>query len=168
MGNHLDWDEVVEDLGPRLFRYFCVRFSNEQSDDLTQETLIRLVRKVEDGKFDPDKGTLKMLAFGIAHYVAMESRQLDRHEPIENWHDSLEADGDLEQMTITKDAAMKVRGQMRNLSSVEQQILSLFVDENLTLDKIAMVLQMPEGTVKSHIFRAKKKLVTLIHRESVV
>ena len=168
MGSHLDWDEVVEDLGPRLFRYFCVRFSNEQADDLTQETLIRLVRKVEDGKFDPDKGTLKMLGFGIAHYVALESKQLDRHDSIEDWQDSLGADGDLEQMTITRDAALKVRDKMKSLSGIEQQVLSLFVDEDLTLNEISLITQMPEGTIKSHIFRAKKKLITLIQKESDV
>lgn len=168
MGNHLDWDKVVEDLGPRLFRYFCVRFSNEQADDLTQETLIRLVRKVEDGKFDPDKGTLKMLGFGIAHYVALESKQLDHHDPLEDWDETLSADIDLEKIMIMKDAALKVRELMKNLSGSEQQVLSLFVDEDLTFSEISAVLQMPEGTIKSHIFRAKQKLVTLIHKENVL
>ena len=168
MGNQLNWDKVVEDIGPRLFKYFCVRFSNEQADDLTQETLLRLVRKVEEGKFDPDKGTLKMLGFGIAHYVALESKQFYLHEPIEDWQDSLSADIDVEQVTITKDAALKVRNQMKNLSSIEQQILSLLVDDELTLNEIALILQVPEGTIKSHVFRAKKKLITLIQKESVL
>lgn len=168
MANHLDWDEVVEDLGPRLFRYFCVRFSNEHADDLTQETLLRLVRKAKDGKFDPERGTLKMLGFGIAHYVALESKQLDRHYSIEDWQNTLRSDVDLEQMTITREAALKVRDKMKSLSGIEQQILSLFVDEDLTLNEISLITQIPEGTVKSHVFRAKKKLVTLIQKESVL
>ncbi|WP_413289771.1 RNA polymerase sigma factor [Bdellovibrio sp. HCB337] len=167
MAKNIDWDEVVEDLGPRLFKYFCVRFSSEQADDLTQETLIRLVRKVEDGKFDPDKGTLKMLGFGIAHYVALETKP-SSHESIEDWEETLEIDTNLEQMTIEKDAAFKVREHFKNLSAIEQQILSLSVDEDLHLHEISMILQVPEGTVKSHIFRAKKKIVALIQKETVL
>lgn len=165
MEKRLDWDGIVEDLGPRLFRYFCVRFSSEQADDLTQETLIRLVRKVDEGKFDPHKGTLRMLGFGIAHYVALESRQLCSHDPIEDWQDTLWSEVDLENVTITKDSAHRVRQYIKNLSAVEQQILSLLIDEDLTSNEISKILQMPDGTVKSHIFRAKKKLVHLIHTE---
>lgn len=166
--DHLNWDKIVEDIGPSLYKYFCVRFNNEQADDLTQETLIRLVRKVEEGKFDPSKGTLKMLGFGIAHYVALEVNQLVRHDSIEDWQDSLDSEVNLEQITITKDAALKVRDKIKKLSNIEQQILSLFVDEELTLSEISLITQTPEGTIKSHIFRAKKKLIALIQKENVL
>lgn len=168
MENQLNWDSVVEDLGPRLYKYFCVRFTKEQADDLTQETLIRLVRKVEENKFDPEKGTIRMLAFGIAHYVALESKQLDHHESIEEWQDSIFDDQNIEQTIITYETASKVREQMKKLSSLEQQTLSLFIDDELSLNEISKILRMPEGTIKSHIFRAKKKLISLIQKESVL
>lgn len=168
MENQLDWDSVVEDLGPRLFKYFCVRFSKEQADDLTQETLIRLVRKVEEKKFDPDKGTLKMLSFGIAHYVALEAKQPEIHDSIENWQDLLVSEQNIEQVIITNEMALRVREQMTNLSNIEQQVLSLLVDEELSLVEIGMILQVPEGTIKSHIFRAKKKLIALIQKENLL
>lgn len=168
MENQLDWDNVVEDLGPRLFKYFCVRFSNEQADDLTQETLIRLVRKVDEKKFDPDKGTLKMLGFGIAHYVALEAKQLDIHDSIDDWQDSLVSEENIEQVIITNEIALNVRVQMKNLSNIEQQVLSLLVDEELSLVEIGMILQAPEGTIKSHVFRAKKKLIALVQKENLI
>ena len=168
MENHLNWDSIVEDLGPRLYKYFCVRFTKEQADDLTQETLIRLVRKVEENKFDPQKGTLKMLAFGIAHYVALESKQLDHHESIEEWQDSLFDEQNIEQTFISHETAYKVREQMKKLSNIEQQILALFIDDELALNEISMILSIPEGTIKSHIFRAKMKLISLIQKESIL
>lgn len=168
METSVDWDKVVEDIGPRLFRYFCVRFSKEQSDDLTQETLIRLVRKVEDKKFNPDRGTLRMLSFGIAHYVALEAKQLDPYDSIQNWADSLISDTDLEKTVITHDTIRRVNKHIKMLSDIEQQILSLVINEELTLSEIGGILKIPEGTVKSHIFRAKKKLITLIQKESLL
>ncbi len=165
---NIDWDDIIDDLGPRLYRYFCVRFNSEQADDLTQETLIRLVRKVNEGKFDPNRGSLKMLSFGIAHYVALESKQLDQHDSIEDWQDGLADQHDLEAVTITNNMASKLREKLHLLSSIEQQILSLFVDEELTLHEISIILQIPEGTIKSHIFRAKKKLIQMVQKEGVV
>lgn len=168
MEDHLDWDNVIEDLGPRLFKYFCSRFTKEQADDLTQETLIRLVRKVEENKFDPKKGTLNMLAFGIAHYVALESNQVDQHVSIDEWQDSLLDEFNIEDTIISYDIAFKVREQMKKLSSIEQQTLSLLIDDELALNEISLILRIPEGTIKSHIFRAKKKLILLIQKESLL
>jgi RNA polymerase sigma-70 factor (ECF subfamily) len=36
--------------------------------------------------------------------------------------------------------------------------------EDLTIDKIADITGMPEGTVKSHIARGKEKLVTYLKK----
>lgn len=168
MGNELDWDKLVEDIGPRLYRYFRVRFSDEQADELTQETLLRLVRKVRDGKFDPKRGSLRMLSFGIAHYAALELKDTSKFESIDDWEESLADDSNVEQLTIDRDSAFRVREHMAHLSSVEQQILSLMVDEELALSDIAMILQISEGTVKSHVFRAKRKLIQMIHKETAL
>jgi RNA polymerase sigma factor (sigma-70 family) len=166
MPYEVNWDDLVEDLGPRLYRYFCVRFSREQADDLTQETLIRLVRKVEEGKYDPERGNLSMLGFGIGHFVALEAKQHHTHEPIEDYESVLVANEDIEYQFITKDLALKVKEKIQGLSNIEQQIFSLLVDEELKLADIALIVGMPEGTVKSHVFRAKQKLLKMIQEES--
>lgn len=161
----LDWDAVVEDLGPRLYRYFNVRFSPELADDLTQETLIRLVRKTQEGKFDPTLGTLKMLGFGIAHYVALEARRDFLEESLDEHADSLVGDTTLEERTLTKGQAARVRDKIKFLSAIEQQVFALAVDEEFQLADIARLLQLPEGTVKSHLFRSKNKLFKLLTEE---
>ena len=165
MADALDWDKIVEDLGPRLFRYFCVRFSDELADDLTQETLLRLVRKVQDGKFDPERGSLRMLGFGIAHFAALEASGITHMENLEDHADVLASDENLEQLTIDRDMAGRVRANFAILSPIEQQILSLIVDEEIHLKEVAMILHIPESTVKSHVFRAKRKLTLKIQQE---
>jgi DNA-directed RNA polymerase specialized sigma24 family protein len=84
-----NWESIIIELGPRLYRHFCVRFSDEQADDLTQESLIRLVQKVESGAFDSSKGNLRMYAFGIAHFIALESSKSVIELPIEEIADQL-------------------------------------------------------------------------------
>jgi len=68
----MNWDNLVKNLGPRLYRYFAASFSDIIADDLTQETLLRIVRKHHEGKIDSSKGTIDMLSFGIAKNVKFE------------------------------------------------------------------------------------------------
>ena len=35
----LQWDAIIEDLAPKLFRYFCSTFDRDVADDLVQVTL---------------------------------------------------------------------------------------------------------------------------------
>lgn len=160
MLNEVDWNQTVADLGPRLYRYFCVRFSDEQADDLTQETLIRLVRKVRSGAWRAEQGNLRMFAFGIAHYVALESLPTRILGSLDEVGEDLASDStNLEDWVISQDQARKVKEHMNSLSPVEQQVLALLVDEEMILAEIAVILGCPEGTVKSHVHRAKKKLM---------
>jgi DNA-directed RNA polymerase specialized sigma24 family protein len=59
----LNWNHIVDDIGPRLFRYFSFRCGDLAADDLTQETLLRLFRKVEESQFDPQRGGLRAFSW---------------------------------------------------------------------------------------------------------
>lgn len=159
-----DWNAIVEDLGPRLFRYFRARFSHEHSADLAQETLIRLVQKTRGGEFDPGRGSLRMYAYGIAHFVALEARKI----PELKIQEVTESGDHLEQSLIDRDGAERMRRALRRLDSVQVQVISLMIDEEMTLTDIGVLLEMPVGTVKSHVHRAKQRLrEILLAKESV-
>lgn len=164
----MNWDTIVEDLGPRLYRYFCARFSDFIADDLTQETLIRLVRKCQDQEFDPERGNLSMYAFGIAHFVALEAKK----ERSEQSLSELEEDGlefpsetDFENDLANYEYLSHVKKYFTKLKPIEQQILALSIDDEMTNPQIAELISIPEGTIKSHIFRAKKQLFEWIKAE---
>ncbi|MBY0385084.1 sigma-70 family RNA polymerase sigma factor [bacterium] len=164
---NLNWNHIIDDIGPRLFRYFSFRCSDMAADDLTQETLLRLFRKVKESRFDPAKGSLVMLAFGIAHYVALEYRREPTVEIQSEFDDEFAQSSDVNQehSLISKDIAIYVRKHIEKLSPGEQQVLALLIDESLKMSEIALVLNIPENTVKSQLMRAKKKLVSLIQKE---
>lgn len=161
MKKDVDWDEVVEDLGPRFYRYFCARFPEAEADDLTQETLVRLVRKVREGSFDPSRGNLRMLGFGIAHYVALEAKPMKSEVALEE-REHVDESQNLENNLIENEKRQSVRAGFSSLSQMEQQVLSLVIEEELKLADISMLLQLPVGTIKSHVHRAKMKLISLL------
>ncbi|MBI1861663.1 MAG: hypothetical protein HYR96_12165 [Deltaproteobacteria bacterium] len=69
----MNWDVAVEEIGPRLLRYFAATFPRPLAADLVQEVLVRLYQKHESGLFDPERGSLRMFAYGIAHFVRLET-----------------------------------------------------------------------------------------------
>ncbi|HVK61744.1 MAG TPA: RNA polymerase sigma factor [Bdellovibrionales bacterium] len=160
MDGEFDWDDIVSDLGPRLYAYFSARFPFDVADDLTQETLIRLVQKVRESKYDPRRGNLAMLAFGIGHYVALEHRGSQSRVIRLETAFAKDVNGvtEFESEMIQNDLLVKLQAQFKALSAPEQQILSLMIDDDVGISQISTMIRMPEGTIKSHIHRAKKKL----------
>ena len=51
-----------------------------------------------------------------------------------------------------------LKSEIESLSPVYQTLIALFHNEELTYEEIARVTQLPEGTVKNYLFRARKSL----------
>jgi len=156
----MNWDSLVKNLGPRLYRYFAASFSDIVADDLTQETLLRIVRKYHDGQFDSSKGTLDMLSFGIAKNVKLEYfRTLKNTDSIHDMEESLESQEDCSFEALNQHQQVhRLRHAISKLGEPQKEILLLTIDQELTSADIAKILDMPEGTIKSHIHRAKEQL----------
>lgn len=161
-----DWENIVRELGPKLLRYFSASFPRHASSDLVQESLIRLVRKSENGDFDPTRGTYRALAFGIAHYVRLEHlKAMDPQVPLNHSFNDPPSPLSLENEYSRSEEGKKLRTAIYSLRSPEQDILLLLIDKDLTLKEIGLILDLPEGTVKSHVFRAKENLKTILQGE---
>lgn len=158
-----EWDRAVEEIGPRLYRYFKYRGAGELAADLTQETFIRLLRV--DHRFDPNKGPMLAFALGVAQNIWRESnRQKPLIDSIHDHHD-LVMDSDLQGEIESKDQAEKVKAIVRRLSQIQQDILYFYFDEEITTREIGSILSLPEGTVKSHLHRAKEMIKVILERE---
>ncbi len=157
-----DWDSVVDHLGPRLYRYFKFKGAQASASDLTQETFIRLIQK--RSSFDIARGPLVAFALGIAQNVWRESTRAHRLEILEDPPD-LASDIDLHQQIERLDEAEKLKAIVAKLPKVQQEVLYLFFDEEITTREISEVLSLPEGTVKSHLHRAKEQIRIVLSKE---
>jgi RNA polymerase sigma-70 factor (ECF subfamily) len=153
----MDWNTVVEKMGPALFRYFAASFTLATADDLTQETLIRLVRKVEAGQYHPEQGSLLKYAYGIARFVRLEALKA-RPLPVEADPAAPRAHASPEAALEEKRRIGELQRGLDRLPDIQREILLLVLDEELSLVEIASLMEMPLGTVKSHIHRAKAEL----------
>lgn len=158
MALEIDWNTIAARLGPRLYSYFHRRGFFMQAADLTQETLLRLLEKVEGNEFDPDLGRLEQYAFGIARFVGMEQSK----KSAESWANvdylQLAEEEKLEGNLQRQQHAKALRAAIQELSEVQREVLWLILDEDLKLEEVAMIMEVPLGTVKSHVHRAKEQL----------
>jgi len=160
----VDWNAFVEVKGPKLYQYFASRFEHQTADDLVQEVLIRLVRKVQSGEFDPGKGNLMSFAYGISSFVAREQfkrksntreiLRLNAESPADTPEDRPRPDEILQQ----SEQAFLLRKAISELPDIEQEIIMLVLDKDISLQEVAEISAMPLNTVKSHIHRAKQRL----------
>ncbi len=152
------WSQVVRELSPGLLSYFQVVFPREIAADLVQETLLRLVMKVRGGSFQPTVGSLRMYAYGIARLVRLEGRRSEGRvlhvvDPDQVADERAGAEGDQKRL---------LRRAIARLKGLEQEVILLLVDRDLTLAEIAALLDVPVGTVKSHVHRAKENLKDML------
>lgn len=121
------------------------------SDDLAQETFIRVYRKLSS--FRGMSGFSTWL-FRIAYNVFYDfSRQEQRHRTCELDEAAGVTAGGEEQ-----DKKMDIYRSLYILKEEERTAVILFYMEDLGIEKIAKVMNCPQGTVKSHLSRAKGKL----------
>ena len=61
---------------------------------------------------------------------------------------------------VNRLTAEQILKELNALSEQAQRCFELFYMDNLTCEQIANVLKIPEGTVKSHLSRSRKKIKT--------
>ena len=154
-----EWNALVDELGPQLFRYFVGVFPRATAADQVQETLLRLVQKVRDGSFSPLAGSITAYAFGVARLVRLEAMRK------ESMHAEMAEGEELPANTHVpdhSDRAGHLRWAIRRLKPIEQEVLLRMIDGEHALEEIADQLELPLGTVKSHVHRAKESLRAIL------
>ena len=165
-GIDVNWTIIVEEIGPKLFRYFSAAVSQSLASDLVQETLIRLVQKHKNGQYKAEKGSFQMFAFGIARFVRLEALKASPKEDF--FADPSEYEWQIDRTSIEINAEVNEIKRLRNaiaqLNESQKEIILLLIDKDLSLQEIGEILNMPLGTVKSYVHRAKGKLKELLNQ----
>lgn len=158
---------LIQEIGPKLYRYFQHKGAGNYTSDLVQETLIRLFDKYE--KFDDTKGSLLSFSFGFAHHIWQEHLRYfyKHHEPIDELSEDLPTNIDMHQELEKVDYSEKLKVIISRFPKLHQDILYFYFDEELTTKHISQILSIPEGTVKSHLHRTKEQLKSILAKDNL-
>lgn len=156
-----------------VFGFMYNRTGNaELAKDLTSETFFQTLKNLH--RYRPRKGaTFKSWLFAIAvaqigNYYRQRAKLFEltmEEAPEIVGHDDFQPDIAYQMGEDAKDLKEKIallRRSMRQLNKKQHDILTLRFFSKMTVPEIACTLKMKEGTVKSHIHRALKKLQTLM------
>jgi RNA polymerase sigma-70 factor (ECF subfamily) len=126
------------------------------SDDLAQDTFIKAYTSLATFRNLSGFSTwLYRIAYNVFYdYIRSrkESADLDTH--------AVDALHHAEQKNVG--AEMDIYQALSKLKEAERTCITLFYMEDQTIDKIASITGMPQGTVKSHLSRGKEKLATYL------
>ena len=139
----------------RPLHAFLTRYTGGRDvDDLVQETWLRVVRAA--GRFDPARRFSTWL-FAIALNLARDWR---RRPPADVAHPD-----DTARLAAPDapgaDAALDARRLLAALPDAQRAVVILRYFHDLGEDEVAVILDIPRGTVKSRLHHAMAKLVSL-------
>ncbi|MEM9532182.1 MAG: sigma-70 family RNA polymerase sigma factor [Pseudomonadota bacterium] len=146
----------------RLVWHIVLRMTGSEADaaDLVQEVFLCVFRKLAQYRFD---ASLATWIGRIAYSVAV--RFLERKRPTAANLDLDELAGseaEPHRLAERSDAQATVELALEALPPVPRTIVSLYHLRGLDLAEIARLTDLPVGTVKSHLHRARRRMRQLL------
>jgi RNA polymerase sigma-70 factor (ECF subfamily) len=154
-GDELRFSQLVIDQRRALYEYLRRRgAAPDVAEDCLQEALVRAFRGLADLRdWDRARGWL----FGIARHVFLDHarRAAVRARPVEALTDEPPTP---DEQLVRADRVRLLRRAIEALGSPRSEVVDLRYGAGLTVEEIAGALDLPTGTVKTHLFRARAEL----------
>ena len=160
VGDTEAFDVLVRRVTPGLLRYMLRMVDGQQTaEDLTQEILLDAWKGLPDFAF---RSSFRTWMFAIAHRKAVDHHRRRRDVPFDDERFAeLEAAGplpsDMAERSLLMDA---LRAELDNLPANSRAAWWLKEVEGLTLEEIGQVLRITTGSVRGHLQRSRKFLLT--------
>ncbi|WP_328464139.1 RNA polymerase sigma factor [Actinoplanes sp. NBC_00393] len=156
-----DFAALFDRHAPYIHRYLARRLGDQQADDLVAETFLTAFRR--RATFRPEQRDARPWLYGIAtHLVAQhrrdEVRRLRLHQAVPPEPDTTcHADQVAAHVTAT---ALRdtLTSALADLTDGDRDVFLLIVQEELTYEQVAAALDIPIGTVRSRLHRARTTL----------
>jgi len=155
LGERAAFAELIGRWHEPLWRYLRrLANSDQAADDLVQDTWVRVLRGIAGLR---DAARIRPWLFGIARRIAMDRLRMHYARPAAD-------EGALEELASPEiDAELEadlavLESRLATLPVRERETLALFYLRELSLEQIATLLDIPAGTVKSRLFRARQLL----------
>lgn len=167
--NTNEFEQFIQDNGKDILRFCRMTCGDKESgDELYQDTMLKLLEKKEHLDF---RQNIKSYALSVSMLLWKNKRKKyanrKRLVPMESI-DRMEEEGNLaikdltvnspENYMIQTDISNAVQRIVANLPEMYRMPIHLYYSANMSVQEIAQVLHIPEGTVKSRMNKARRLL----------
>ena len=177
-GDAAAWQEIVQQYNRRIYN-ICYRFSGSADDaaDLTQEVFIKIYRTLSS--FDGSRAAFMTWVTTVTRNLLVDHFRKGKYDRVTDSLDAtpgsqedglsigeqLEDQGSTpEQRVQSQETQKMVQAALQKLSPELREAVILRDLQDLDYKEIAIVLKVPEGTVKSRINRGRTELARLLQR----
>lgn len=137
----------------------------EDTRELCQEAFLRVHRNLHQYRFDaPLKSWIGQVAYSVARRH-LERKRIPLAEAAEGEASLLDLVGDgfdLEAATADAEIARALHVAIEALPPQQRLLLTLYHLDEIPIAEISRITGLAEGTIKSHLFRSRKRLRELL------
>ena len=162
---HADaFQDLVRSWEKRLF-YYIRRLIDDEQDawQVLQETWVKVLAGIKKLR-QPRK--LPSWLYTIARNTAIGHLRKEYKRQAKAQHNVQLCDIEDTANNFTFDDAQQVHFGLARISLHHREALTLFFLQDLSIEEIAEVLQIPVGTVKSRLYHAKRALKAVLEKEA--
>jgi RNA polymerase sigma-70 factor, ECF subfamily len=177
-GDAAAWEEIVRQYHRRIYNV-CYRFagSAEDAEDLSQEVFIKMYRTL--ATYDAGRGSFTTWVTTVARNLLVDHFRKTKQDRLTDSLDATPTDDPegrtladkIEDRSTPPDARLQsretgeaVHQALQKLSPELREAVILRDLQDMDYKDIALVLKVPEGTVKSRINRGRTELGRLLSR----
>ncbi len=157
LGERDAFEELIRTWSGPLLSHLRRVAGTAVAEDLAQDVWIKVLRGIAGLR---EGARLKPWLLRIAHNVLMDHLRLryaQSEVPVAA-DDIAAGDVAADGPNVREEMLSFLESRLAALPLPEREVLTLFYLEDLTLAEIAKILAIPEGTVKSRLFRARRQL----------
>lgn len=168
-GDRKAFERIIKQ-SERLVAQIIYRMINNHRDrkDLAQDVYLKVFKNLSGFKFHAKLTTwIGQIAYNTCfHYLEKKKLiLLDHHgenethdEALENLSHKIHLENDTEKQVFQKELSAILSVEIDKLPPIYQVLINLYHKEELSYREIAEITDLPEGTVKNYLFRARKTL----------
>lgn len=142
----------------------------EDRKDIAQDIYLKVFQKLDSFKY---QSKLSTWIAKITYHTCINHLEKKRLILLDSKNDDKESDdealeklnnkidpfsNETERIILSKELSEILKNEINKLSPIYQTLITLYHNEELNYAEIAEITQLPEGTVKSYLFRARKTL----------
>lgn len=151
----------------RVFRFLLRLVRNEsKAEDLMSDVFFDVWQQA--GRFE-GRSSVSTWVLSIARFKALSSFRQKQHEALEpETEDALEDDADNPEVIMQKSSkADALRLCIKALSSAHREVIDLVYYHERSVEEVSTILGIPENTVKTRMFHARKRLSELLQQAGI-
>jgi RNA polymerase sigma-70 factor (ECF subfamily) len=148
--------ELIDEHGEAVYK-FCrsLTYSAEDADDLFQETFLRAFEHSMDNTAFPQGFLFSTALYTWKKWKTKYARR-NRIAPIIPLDEKIPANSDVEASVMVQEEARAVREAVDSLPEKFKIPTILHYTMDMSIQDIALTMELPEGTVKSRLHKARK------------